>query len=405
MFSFAIVLLFIAKGSVEGFHSPLRDGQRSGFRVAPFVKLDQSSGVADTSTDTPIADTKKTKGKSLGLLTFDLDDTLYPLADVIDAANTAFVTTMEKFGYSGLTPRDIVETGKLIREEIAAEDPEAAAILTHTEIRELAIRREMENIMLDKKLKETADDWATPVSNLADVVVAHAKKWSRTAVSPSVVNAVLTAWEMERHHAAERLLYPEVLDGLKQIKAEHPDVLIGAVTDGRANPMFMTFTLAPFFDFCMSWEDDQGGRRKFFQELSSVEGDAQLSWIYDAAYEKYKNLRAQMDAIDAISPQPKKEGDEDNRVWIHVGDDLAYDVGGSSNSGAKTILVELAEKYRQTARHRFDGTAPQPSWSTNLAKELEKRQIMNKRAEEMVDKKIAFLTQLPEAINEILNET
>jgi hypothetical protein len=34
----------------------------------------------------------------------------------------------------------------------------------------------MENIMLSKKLKETADDWATPVSALADVVVAHAKK-------------------------------------------------------------------------------------------------------------------------------------------------------------------------------------------------------------------------------------
>mmetsp|Transcript_4925 Transcript_4925/g.7122 ORF Transcript_4925/g.7122 Transcript_4925/m.7122 type:complete len:406 (-) Transcript_4925:282-1499(-) len=402
MFNFAIVFLFIVKGRVEGFHVPLRDGEGNSFRVAPFVKLAQSSGVADTATDTPIPNTKKAKVTSLGLLTFDLDDTLYPIAEVIDAANTAFVTTMEKFGYSGLTPTDIVETGKLIREEIAAEDPQAAAVLTHTEIRELAIRREMENIMLDKKLKETADDWATPVSNLADVVVAHAKKWSRTAVSPPIVNAVLTAWEMERHHAAERLLYPEVLDGLKQIKAEHPDVVIGAVTDGRANPMFMTFTLAPLFDFCMSWEDDQGGRRKFFQELSSVEGDAQLSWIYDAAYEKYKNLRAQMDAIDAISPQPKKDSDEDDRVWIHVGDDLAYDVGGSSKSGAKTILVELAEKYKQTARHRFDGTMPQPSWSTNLSKELEKRQVMNEKAEAMVDKKIAFLTQLPEAINEIL---
>mmetsp|Transcript_8179 Transcript_8179/g.12557 ORF Transcript_8179/g.12557 Transcript_8179/m.12557 type:complete len:409 (-) Transcript_8179:117-1343(-) len=407
MYSFGIVILCVINARVESFIAPLRHGQRSvaGFRVAPLVKLDQSSGVAETSTGLQISNTKRVTGKSIGLLTFDLDDTLYPIAGVVDAANTAFVRTMEKFGYSGLTPSDIVETGKLIREEIAAEDPQAAAVLTHTEVRELAIRREMENIMLDKKLKETADDWATPVSNLADVVVAHAKKWSRTAVSPSIVNAVLTAWEMERHHAAERLLYPEVLDVLKRIKAEHPDVVIGAVTDGRANPMFMTFTLAPFFDFCMSWEDDQGGRRKFFQELSCVEGDAQLSWIYDAAYDKYKNLRSQMDAINAISPQPTEDGDDDDdRVWIHVGDDLAYDVGGSSKSGAKTILVELADKYEQTARHRFDGAVPQPSWSTNLSKELEKRQVMNKRAEEMVDKKIAFLTQLPEAIDEILAE-
>ena len=103
---------------------------------------------------------------------------------------------------------------------------------------------------------------------------------------------------MERHHAAERHLYPEVLDVLAQIKEDYPDVIIGAVTDGRANPMFMTFTLAPFFDFCMSWEDDQRGRSKFFTELSSVEGNAELSWIYNAAFEKYKELRSAKDAIN-----------------------------------------------------------------------------------------------------------
>lgn len=178
MHSFGIVILCVINARVESFIAPLRHSQRSvaGFRVDPLVKLDQSSGVAESSTGLQISNTKKATGKSLGLLTFDLDDTLYPIAGVVDAANTAFVRTMEKFGYSGLTPSDIVETGKLIREEIAAGDPQAAAVLTHTEVRELAIRREMENIMLDKKLKETADDWATPVSNLADVVVAHAKK-------------------------------------------------------------------------------------------------------------------------------------------------------------------------------------------------------------------------------------
>jgi FMN phosphatase YigB (HAD superfamily) len=213
---------------------------------------------------------------------------------------------------------------------------------------------------------------------------------------------------MERHHAAERHLYPEVMDVLAQIKEEHPDVIIGAVTDGRANPMFMTFTLAPFFDFCMSWEDDQGARSKFFMELSSVEGNAELSWIYNAAYENYEQLRSAKDAIKAEAPQQQQAGGnqpDDERVWIHVGDDLAYDVGGSALCGAKTILVELADKYQQTARHRFDGKHPQPSWSTSPMEELEKRRLMNEAALPLVDQTIAFYGQLPEAINNILEKS
>jgi FMN phosphatase YigB (HAD superfamily) len=211
------------------------------------------------------------------------------------------------------------------------------------------------------------------------------------------VQAVLNAWEMERHHAAERHVYPGLIDVLKQIKAEHPGVIFGAVTDGRANPLFMTFTLAPFFDFCMSWEDDQGGRSKFFKELNSVEGSAELKWIYNAAMEKYQELAAVQAALGKTSEDP-------NKVWIHIGDDLAYDVGGAAQCGAKTILVELADKYGQTARHRFDDSKNQPSWSTTSRVELEKRKLLNEAAKDKVDRKVAFLTRIPEAINDILSQ-
>lgn len=227
-------------------------------------------------------------------------------------------------------------------------------------------------------------------------------RWAKNAVSPSVVQAVHTAWEMERYHAAERNLYPEVIDVLKQIKDDHPNVIIGAVTDGKANPMLMTFTLAPYFDFCMSWEDDQGARRKFFKELASASSNAELTWIYDAAKEKYRKLAEAVADIDAArkNEEPLKYEDA---VWIHVGDDLAYDVGGSSSCGAKTIYLELDEKYGQTARTRFDGRE-QPSWSTSSEEEIEKRRIMNEQALEYVDAKISFLTRLPEAINDILEQ-
>jgi FMN phosphatase YigB (HAD superfamily) len=116
------------------------------------------------------------KPKTLGLITFDLDDTLYPIAPVIEEANRAFARSMESFGYGSIEPQDIVDTGKAIREEIAVDSPDRAAVLTHTEIRQLAIRREMERITLTRKLKACADDWATPVSSLSPIVVQHAKK-------------------------------------------------------------------------------------------------------------------------------------------------------------------------------------------------------------------------------------
>jgi FMN phosphatase YigB (HAD superfamily) len=128
------------------------------------------------SAATSSSDTKKKKKKTLGLITFDLDDTLYPIDPVIAEANAAFAKAMNNFGYDKIRPTDIDDTGKKIRAEIAKSDPKAAAILTHTEVRKLAIRREMEDVMLQRKLQETAEDWATEVQFLADIVVEHAKK-------------------------------------------------------------------------------------------------------------------------------------------------------------------------------------------------------------------------------------
>lgn len=368
-------------------------------QLAPPVSvLHEEAAGSDVAIQTEFSE--KVSTKTLGLLTFDLDDTMYPIQPVIDEANAAFARAMERFGFPGIAPDDIDKTGRQIREEVSKENGnEAAAILTHTEIRTMAIRRTMEEIILKRKLQETADDWATPVSDLTNIVVGHARKWSKTAVSESIVQAVLNAWEMERHHAAERHIYPEFIDVLKSIKNQYPNVIIGAVTDGRANPLFMTFTLAPYFDFCMSWEDDQGGRQKFFQELSSVEGHAELKWIYQAALDKYQEMAAAQAALGNNDGEVVK-----NPVWIHVGDDLAYDVGGSAQCGAKTILLELADRYRQTARHRFNDENTQPSWSTTSRAELEIRRLLNAAAEDKVNRKLAFITQLPDAIADILNE-
>ena len=143
---------------------------------------------------------------------------------------------------------------------------------------------------------------------------------------------------------------------LKELRARHPDVIVGAVTDGKANPMLMVFTLAPLFDFCMSWEDDAAGRTSFFKELGNVDGNADLQWIYQAAQEKYREIA---DIRRGMSPSLEGEGGSPAGdcaaapLWIHVGDDLAYDVGGSAACGARTVLLDLDEEYGQTANKRF----------------------------------------------------
>jgi len=83
---------------------------------------------------------------------------------------------MKQFGYTDIEAEDIVSTGKKIRDEMAKTDPEGSATLTHTEIRRLAIRKEMEKIEYQRKLQSCADDWATQVSSLSPLVVNNAKK-------------------------------------------------------------------------------------------------------------------------------------------------------------------------------------------------------------------------------------
>ena len=207
---------------------------------------------------------------------------------------------------------------------------------------------------------------------------------------------------MERHHAAERHLFPEAISTIKQIQSDHPNVIIGAVTDGSANPMLMVFSLMPLFDFTTSWEDDLGKVQQLeqFQELSAVDKSDELSWIYRLDVEK----RKQMSMLTNEIKKNKEENSDDEEIewcWVHVGDDLAYDVGGSATTGAKTVLVELAPEYGQTSRLRLEGK--RPSWSTEREAQTASHQKMMMNSLDKVDAKITHLSQLPGVINDLLN--
>jgi hypothetical protein len=132
---------------------------------------------SSNSEPSPLASVKT---KTLGLVTFDLDDTLYPIAPVIQEANAAFAKAMAQYGFPNIEPEEIDLIGKKIREEVSqTQGPEAASIITHTEIRTMAIRREMEEVIYERKLDAAAEDWATPTSSLSNIVRLHARKWVR----------------------------------------------------------------------------------------------------------------------------------------------------------------------------------------------------------------------------------
>lgn len=140
---------------------------------------DSLRSTVSAEADAVVRDQSTTPTTTLGLLTFDLDDTIYPLSPVIAEANAAFARAMAKYGFADIQgdgDDTIAKRSVQIRTAMAKLDPIRAATLSHTEIRKLAIRTEMEGVMLQRKLEECALDWATNVESLGPAVVTSAKK-------------------------------------------------------------------------------------------------------------------------------------------------------------------------------------------------------------------------------------
>ena len=259
-------------------------------------------------------------------ITFDLDDTIFPVGPVVNDANVALIHHLNTLGCAS-SQDDFLTTTKLIRTELAKEDK----AITYTELRKRAIRIEME------------------------------KHLETNLISDNEVFGAYDLWEDHRHMAAERYLYSDTISMLREIKENHPDVIIAAITNGKGNPLKMN-SIREYFDFCVSGEDDD-----VFPLRKPHEG------IYTVALERFKELCEKRGKSIAI----------DEQCWIHVGDDLANDVGGSAKCGAYAVWVDLEDDYNQTASKR-DANAKQPAWSTATKEELEKRKLMNEQAQKYI---------------------
>jgi putative hydrolase of the HAD superfamily len=284
----------------------------------------------------------------LALITFDLDDTLFPVAQVVTDANDAMMQAMWDAGYADATNARIVHHTKSIRNKKKKQ-------MTYTTLRKKAILMEMVDLSPPGK-----------------------------AVDYDVVTSVYDAWLTARHKSAEDHLFDGCLDMLSDLSKKHPEACIAAITNGRGDPMDMADTLAPFFSFCVSGEDTD-----VFPERKPHRG------IYKVALQRYHEHYANERKISATE-----------HVWCHVGDCLANDVGGSSKMGAYTIWTELDDLERlngATAASQLNG-GPQPSWSTAPAKLTNSRKKLANAARGSVTEKVTTLSELPGAVDSILHK-
>lgn len=148
---------------------------------------------------------------SLRLITFDLDDTLWPTGPVVRAANAALA-------------------------DAAGADQDD----------------------LQARLKAARSDTTQPPSYSEARILAVQSWLSERDGSPAPraeAEALFELWLAERHAAAERLLFDGAAEAVADVRRSHPDALLAAVTNGRGDPLAMP-SLKSLFDFTVSAEDD-----------------------------------------------------------------------------------------------------------------------------------------------------
>ena len=127
---------------------------------------------------------------------------------------------------------------------------------------------------------------------------------------------------------------------LQQIRRRYPSLLVCAITNGRGDVSQIP-ELAEYFDFSVSGED----AHVFPERKPSVK-------IYHAAIRQALAWKQATDFVKADATRVP-QGEEEAKVfldavtrWVHVGDDLANDIGPPRKLGMRTVLVEADHGWR-----------------------------------------------------------
>lgn len=281
---------------------------------------------------------------TLGLLSFDLDDTLFPTSEVVRSANEVMISTMHELGCSDTTIPLFLDNTRTIRKSLT--NP-----ITYRDLRKKTIR---------KTLLESSEFGKSSNGNGGKEQL------------DILVDECYDAWVNGRHAAAERFVFEDAVETLRNLRETYPDVCIAAITNGAGDPLSMSNTLAPYFDMRISGEDEA-----VFPHRKPH------PYIYEYTLGQYGK------SID------------EEVVWCHVGDCLANDVGASASCGAQAIWM-CSEADEDSAAARLTDTKRVPEWSTASTEELQMRAEQVANGRESVAAKIEKLSELPEAIDRIL---
>lgn len=284
------------------------------------------------------------KKEGLGLLSFDLDDTLFPTSEVVRSANEVMVSTMQDFGCSEVTIPLFLDNTRTIRKALT--DP-----ITYRDLRKTTIRKTLLDSTVFQKSTEKRKDM------------------------DALVEECYNAWVNERHAAAERFVFEDAVDTLRQLREAYPDACIAAITNGAGDPLVMPNTLAPYFDIRISGEDEQ-----VFPHRKPH------PYIYEYTLQQYGKIIGE------------------DLIWCHVGDCLANDVGASASCGAQAIWM-CTEEDEESAAARLTDTKRVPEWSTASTSELEMRAKQVSQGRDSVAAKIEKLSELPKVIDQILSSS
>eukprot|EP00802_Teleaulax_amphioxeia_P009650 Tamp_09670.p1 GENE.Tamp_09670~~Tamp_09670.p1 ORF type:complete len:338 (-),score=52.12 Tamp_09670:1130-2044(-) len=253
---------------------------------------------------------------AIDVLSFDLDGTLWPTQEVVWAANDAMQSFLNERYPGTPSAKDVQETMKAIRQQRRA-DAEAkgttAAPVSYTELRLSAL----------------------------ELVTAQAG-YSKAEAGRASTDA-FNVWLDARNEYAGKLLFPGAQDMLQRVRREYPSTLVCAITNGRGDVAKIP-ELQEHFDFSISGEDTH-----IFPERKPSEK------IYVAAVKQAVSLLgfSRSPFLLASATQAPQTPEEEEAFadlvtrWVHVGDDLANDIGPARNLGMRTVLVAADDTWRQ----------------------------------------------------------
>ena len=217
------------------------------------------------------------------IITFDLDNTLWPTSKVITAANAALTAHLK----SALPPQnspDLQQVWEIMGDIYSrdsspyrsADDPEGDnPPVQLTSLRKAAIRR-----------------------------LCRAGGMTNTSEINTFTNDAFQIWADARHRTCTELLTPNTVESITRLRAN--GALIGALTNGNAD-VYAIEPLKNLFDFAVLSED------------VGVAKPNQL--MFEAALEKASSLGG------------SKEG------MVHVGDDITCDVLPALKFGVNAVFV------------------------------------------------------------------